>query len=179
MISLYSQTSGPRADAIDFGEAANGRGFRLKSAVILPHPRECVFAFFADAMQLETLTPTWLQFEVVTPGPICLQEGAIIDYRLKLHGFPIRWRSRISVWEPPFRFVDEQIRGPYRRWEHEHLFEEVDGGTRCRDIVHYEVPGGRLLERLLVRPDLRVIFEFRRQKLRELFAASATSRDER
>ena len=130
MISLYSQTSGPRADAIDFGEAANGRGFRLESAVILPHPRECVFAFFADAMQLETLTPTWLQFEVVTPGPICLQEGAIIDYRLKLHGFPIRWRSRISVWEPPFRFVDEQIRGPYRRWEHEHLFEEVDGGTK-------------------------------------------------
>lgn len=108
---------------------------------------------------------------MLTPAPIRIEPGALIDYRLRLHGVPIRWQSRISVWEPPFHFVDEQIRGPYRRWHHEHFFEEVEGGTLCRDIVDYAVPGGWLVNALFVGPDVRRIFEYRQNKLRELFGA--------
>jgi ligand-binding SRPBCC domain-containing protein len=95
--------------------------------------------------------------------------GTVIDYRLWVHGVPVRWQSRISQWDPPWRFVDEQTRGPYRRWHHEHVFEAADGGTLCRDLVDYEVYGGSLINFLLVRPDLFRIFAFRQRKLRELF----------
>ena len=91
---------------------------------------------------------------------------------MRLHGVPVRWQSRIVVWEPPLRFVDEQIRGPYRRWRHEHVFEEVVGGTICRDIVDYAVPGGWLIERLFVRNNLLKIFEFRQRMLEQAFPIS-------
>jgi ligand-binding SRPBCC domain-containing protein len=97
----------------------------------------------------------------------------LIDYRLRLHGIPLRWQSRIEVWDPPHRFVDVQTRGPYRHWRHEHLFEAARGGTICRDIVDYEVPGGWLIERLFVRPDVARIFKFRQRRLEQLFAANA------
>jgi ligand-binding SRPBCC domain-containing protein len=144
-------------------------GFRLETVQILRQPIDRIFEFFADAFQLETLTPRWLRFIVLTPAPIVIRAGTLIDYRLRLHGIPVRWQSRISVWEPPFRFVDEQVRGPYRRWHHEHVFESTEQGTRCRDIVDYEVPGGRLIDNWLVRPDLLKIFAYRQQRLRELF----------
>lgn len=147
-----------------------GHGFLLESDQELRHPRQRVFDFFSDAFQLEALTPPWLKFQVVTPAPIRIQTGTLIDYRLRIHGLPLRWQSRISQWEPPFRFVDEQIRGPYRRWHHEHLFEETSAGTLVRDVIHYEVPGGRLIDRWFVRPDLQKIFTFRTEKLRALFA---------
>lgn len=158
-------------DTIQIAPVPGRKEFRLEAVQFLPHARERVFEFFADAFQLETITPPWLKFRVLTPAPIRVVPGTLIDYRLRLHGVPIRWRSRITVWEPPFRFVDEQIRGPYRRWHHEHFFEEVAGGTLCRDVVDYAVPGGRLVNALLVGPDVRRIFEYRRNKLRELFAA--------
>ena len=85
--------------------------FVLESCQWLPRPPEEIFHFYADAFNLEQLTPPWLGFQVVTPPPITMATGAEIDYRLRLHGFPISWRSRITAWEPPFRFVDEQIRG--------------------------------------------------------------------
>jgi ligand-binding SRPBCC domain-containing protein len=107
---------------------------------------------------------------VQTPRPIFLREGSLIDYRLRIRGIPIRWQSRIDMWEPPFRFVDVQTRGPYRHWRHEHLFEETAGGTICRDIVDYAVYGGRLVDRFFVRKDVRTIFEFRRRRLAELFS---------
>jgi ligand-binding SRPBCC domain-containing protein len=132
-----------------------------------------VFAFFSDAFQLENLTPPWLNFTVQTPGPISIQEGTRIDYRLRLHGVPIGWQSRIDVWRPPEVFVDYQTRGPYRHWRHEHRFEEVAGGTVCRDVVDYSVPGGPLVERWFVRRDLKKIFAFRQRKLVELFGAHA------
>lgn len=113
---------------IKFGRSPAGHGFRLEAVQFLPRPRAEVFQFFSDAFQLETLTPGWLHFSVLTPAPICISAGTLIDYRLRLHGLPVRWQSRISVWEPPLRFVDEQTRGPYRRWHHEHAFEAVDGG---------------------------------------------------
>jgi ligand-binding SRPBCC domain-containing protein len=147
----------------------SGRGYRLEASQFLPQPRERVFEFFADAFELETLTPSWLHFSVLTPAPIQIAPGTLIDYRLRLRGIPLRWQSVISAWEPPFRFVDEQTRGPYRRWHHEHQFEATDEGTLCRDIVDYEVYGGALINSLAVRHDLLKIFSFRQDKLRDFF----------
>ncbi|NUP90719.1 MAG: SRPBCC family protein [Candidatus Sumerlaeia bacterium] len=136
----------------------------------LPQPPEEVFPFFADAFNLEEITPPWLRFRVLTPGPIPMAPGTVIDYRLRLHGVPIRWRSEITAWEPPHRFVDEQRKGPYHLWRHEHLFEPQAGGTRCVDHVDYAHRGGRLIHRFLVRPDVEAIFRFRQERLRERFA---------
>ena len=146
--------------------------FQLKSEFWLPVLREELFEFFSDAFKLEELTPPWLQFRVVTPKPIEMQDGITIDYRLKLHGFPLRWQSKITLWDPPFQFVDEQIRGPYRLWHHLHSFEPRDGGTLCRDDVDYSVLGGALANRFLVQGDIERIFKFRREKLNEWFAVS-------
>jgi ligand-binding SRPBCC domain-containing protein len=167
----------PLADraGIEFRRQPDGE-FLLIAEQFLPQSREQVFAFFSDAFQLEALTPPWLNFAVLTPAPIRLGQGSLIDYRLRLHGIPLRWQSQIAVWEPPVRFVDVQTRGPYRRWRHEHSFLESGGGTLCRDVVHYAVYGGRLVERLLVRPDLVRIFGYRRARLQELLAANPRSR---
>jgi ligand-binding SRPBCC domain-containing protein len=143
----------------------------------LPLPPQDVFDFFSDAFNLELLTPTWLQFRVITPAPIKMQQGTVIDYRLKLRGIPVRWQSKITLWEPPHRFVDEQIRGPYRRWVHQHTFVESDGGTVARDHVDYAVPGGVLVRKLLVERDLRKIFEYRQQKFREVLIKSIANSD--
>lgn len=156
---------------ISIGTSPRG-GFRLEAVQLLPQAREQVFQFFSDAFQLEKLTPGWLEFSVLTPSPIHIEAGCLIDYRLKLRGIPIRWQSLISAWEPPLRFVDCQTRGPYRRWHHEHLFEAVDGGTLCRDIVDYDVIGGRPVHALFVRPDLLKIFAFRHAQLSNMFASS-------
>ncbi len=137
----------------------------------LPPPPEKVFPFFADAFNLEAITPPWLKFNVLTPRPLEMREGALIDYRLRVRGLPARWRTRICVWQPPHRFVDEQLRGPYRQWIHEHVFEPRDGGTLCRDFVKYAVPFDFLVHRWLVRPDIERIFEFRGRALRKRFAA--------
>jgi len=145
--------------------------FVFESELWLARPRVEVFEFFSNAANLETLTPPWLNFHIVTPGPIAMRAGTLIDYRLRIHGIPANWRTRISVWEPPFRFVDEQLRGPYRRWHHEHTFEERDGGTLCRDRVEYDMIGGRLVNWLIVRRDVETIFAYRRRKLEELFPA--------
>ncbi len=102
-----------------------------------------------------------------------LREGTCIDYRLSLHGIPMRWRSRIAAWEPNRRFVDVQVRGPYKLWEHTHEFEPHDGGTLMRDLVRYELPlgaAGELVAGSRVTRDLQAIFEFRRKKIDELFA---------
>ncbi len=162
------RTKSQSADSITIGPHPSSRGYRLAASQFLPQSRERLFEFFADAFQLETLTPGWLHFSVLTPAPIQIARGALIDYRLRLHGIPIRWQSVISVWEPPFRFVDEQTRGPYRRWHHEHQFEEVAGGTLCRDIVDYEVYGGPLINTFFVRRDLLKIFRYRQDKLRAI-----------
>src|SRR4051812_31000781 len=107
-----SVCSDEQQETIQTGPAPTGRGFRLETRQFLPHPRDQVFEFFSDAFQLETLTPKWMHFSVLTPAPIQLAEGTLIDYRLRVHGIPLKWQSRISVWEPPHCFVDEQIRGP-------------------------------------------------------------------
>jgi ligand-binding SRPBCC domain-containing protein len=130
-----------------------------------------IFPFFADAKNLGALTPPWLHFEILTAGHIEMGVGTLIDYRISLHGIPLRWRTRITAWEPPFRFVDEQIKGPYRRWIHEHRFAASDAGTLCYDQVRYAVLGGSVVQRLLVEPDVKRIFAFRAAKLTELFGS--------
>ena len=133
-------------------------------------PRGEVFSFFANARNLELITPPLVRFVVLTPGPIEMRAGLRIDYQLRVRGLPLRWQSEITAWEPPHRFVDEQRRGPYRVWIHEHTFEERDGGTLARDRVRYAVPGGSLVDRFFVRPQLRQIFAYRRTRLGEIFS---------
>ena len=135
----------------------------------LPRPRETVFDFFADAHNLQEITPDFLDFKILTPQLIPMRAGTLIDYKLRVHGIPLRWRTEISAWEPPQRFVDRQLSGPYRQWIHEHRFVEQEGGTLCSDEVRYAVWGGDLVNRLFVRRDVGTIFEFRRKKLLEIF----------
>lgn len=136
----------------------------------LPQTPEQVFPFFADARNLEAITPPWLGFRVVTPEPIDMRAGALIEYRLRLRGVPLRWRTRIAVWDPPRRFVDVQLSGPYRLWHHTHDFEpDGDDGTVMRDTVRYAIPFGalgRLAHALVVRRDLDAIFAFRQTAVR-------------
>lgn len=139
------------------------------AALWLPRPPAEIFDFFANARNLQAITPEWLNFEIVTPEPITMRVGALIDYKLKVHGWPVRWRTKITVWSPPHRFVDEQKRGPYRQWIHEHCFEEQGGGTRCTDHVRYAVIGGAFVNRLFVRQDVERIFTHRSQMLTKLF----------
>ena len=110
-----------------------------------------------------------MRFSVLAPGEIPMRAGALIDYKLRVHGVPLVWRSEITVWEPPRRFVDEQRRGPYRLWVHEHRFVERNGGTLVTDDVRYAVPGGALVNKLFVARDVERIFEFRKTRLEELF----------
>jgi ligand-binding SRPBCC domain-containing protein len=142
--------------------------FEYRSSEWLAKPLDEVFPFFAEARNLEQLTPPWLRFEILTPEPIPMAVGTLIDYRIRWRGLPMRWRSEIAAWEPPHRFVDRQLRGPYRLWHHEHLFREHDGGTLVEDVVRYGVWGGALIERLFVRRDVEAIFAYRRSRLQEL-----------
>ena len=111
--------------------------FRLSAGVVVPRPIDEVFGFFADAHNLEAITPPWLRFRLRGASALPVQKGTMIDYELRLHGLPLRWRSEITVWDPPHRFVDEQRRGPYREWTHEHSFHDLGGSTEVRDRVDY------------------------------------------
>ena len=113
----------------------------LKRELTLPRPREEVFAFFADAKNLELITPAQLNFKITSPQPIDLREGALIDYQLSLHGIPMSWRTEITTWDAPFRFVDTQLKGPYSQWIHTLTFTEIDANkTLIEDEVRYRLP---------------------------------------
>ncbi len=144
--------------------------FTIETQVFLPRAIEDVFPFFADAGNLESITPPWLKFGILTPLPITMHVGARIDYRLRLHGIPVQWQTGITAWDPPFRFVDEQLRGPYRKWIHEHTFTHRAGGTDVLDRVRYAVPGGWLTNLFFVQRDVRRIFEYRTEQLLKRFA---------
>jgi hypothetical protein len=135
-----------------------------------------VFPFYADAGNLERITPPWLGFEMITPTPIAMGGGALIEYKLHLHRVPISWRTRIEAWDPPRRFVDAQLRGPYVLWHHTHTFrDDGAGGTILGDRVRYALPFGPLGEialALFVRRDLERIFDFRRDAVAEAFGVS-------
>lgn len=159
---------------VPFRAADGGASLMMIAEQTLPGSPEDVFPFFSDALNLEQITPLWLRFRVLTPGPIEVGEGTLIDYRLQLHGVPLWWHTRITGWDPPHRFSDEQISGPYRVWKHLHTFEPLEAGrTLARDRVEYRIRGGRaaqaLAQRVLVERDLRAIFEYRRRRLAEIF----------
>lgn len=137
----------------------------LTADLFVPLPRERVFAFFADAENLERITPPELRFRILTPRPVPIHTGAIIDYRLSLHGLPFHWKTLITAWEPPTRFADTQERGPYAKWVHTHEFEDGDGGTHIRDRVEYALPLAPLSNVALpiVRRQLRRIFSYRQE----------------
>ena len=149
--------------------------FTFKTELWLPHSRDHVFTFFSEAHNLETITPPWLQFEVLTPRPIAMAPGTLIDYRIRLRGIPIRWRTEIVEWNPPISFADVQLRGPYKLWHHTHTFEERDGGTLCGDLVRYRPRGGALINWLFVRRDVEKIFKYRQDRLREIFQAKTSN----
>jgi ligand-binding SRPBCC domain-containing protein len=149
------------------------RVFELSRSLTLERPLEEVFAFFADPFNLEAITPPWLRFGIEGLTTPEVGEGTEIQYRLRIRGVPVRWRSLISSWEPPHRFVDEQLRGPYRLWRHTHTFQEVEGRTVVGDHVSYAPLGGWLADRLLVRRDLERIFDHRHERLRSLLASPA------
>jgi ligand-binding SRPBCC domain-containing protein len=144
--------------------------FMFAAEIWLPRPLDEVFPFFSEARNLEVLTPPWLKFEVLTPSPVVMRPGTLIDYRIKIHGVPIRWRTEITDWKPPYRFVDVQLNGPYKLWHHTHTFIERDGGTLCRDDVRYRPRGGALTNWLFVRRDIERIFQYRQQRLLEVFS---------
>jgi ligand-binding SRPBCC domain-containing protein len=148
--------------------------YRLERVQLIPRARDEMFAFFAEAANLERLTPGFLHFRILTPGRIRMQPGTLIDYQLQLYAVPFRWRTRIETFEPPQRFTDVQLVGPYRRWHHLHEFFEVPGGTLVVDRVNYELPlgvFGTLAHELFVRRLLDGIFAYRRERLQALFPA--------
>lgn len=156
-----------------------GRLHQLSRTQLVGRPLPEVFAFFSDASNLDALTPPFLHFRILTPMPIELRAGAQLDYRLSLFGVPVRWRTRITDWQPQERFVDEQEFGPYELWRHTHEFEARGGSTLMRDVVDYSEPLGPIgtvAHVLFVRRSLDRIFDFRRDAILRLLDRSRTER---
>ena len=117
----------------------------LSRQIFLNYSIDKVFDFFSDAGNLDILTPKWLNFNILTDMPISISKGTQIEYKLKYRGVPIRWTSNINEWEPPYFFIDEQIKGPYRKWIHFHNFQSKDSGTLVTDTVFYKIIGNNIL----------------------------------
>ncbi len=144
----------------------------LEREQFIRRPLAEVFDFFSRAENLEQITPAWLNFKVLSLSTSTIEAGTLIRYLLRWHGVPLRWTSRIVRWEPPYAFIDEQVSGPYRRWHHEHRFQEQEGGTLITDRVEYSLPLGLLGEvahALMVRREVAAIFDFRAGEIRRRF----------
>ena len=147
---------------------------------IVLRPLAEVFGFFADAANLERLTPPFLKFQILTPLPIEMRAGTLIDYRLRLLGVPFRWKTLIELFEPEQRFIDVQLRGPYRTWRHTHEFTAVEGGTRLGDRVDYAIalgPLGEIARSLFVERTVREIFAYRTKIIEQVFGSGAPGVD--
>ncbi|NNE66432.1 MAG: SRPBCC family protein [Pyrinomonadaceae bacterium] len=143
----------------------------LETKQVINRSREETFEFFGDAENLERITPPELNFKILTPRPIILEKGSLIDYKLKLRGFPISWRTEITEWRPPYSFIDSALRGPYNQWIHRHTFEELeDGTTEITDVVKYRLPFEPLgdLMHWYVRKELDYIFGYRYKAVDEI-----------
>lgn len=138
----------------------------------LAYPRERVFEFFKKPENLNQVTPLNLGFKILTPSPVLMEKGSVIDYMIRLHGFPMKWRTVISNYDPPHSFTDIQVKGPYKTWIHTHNFVEKDGGTLMTDKVEYEVPMGFLgdvIRFLFVRREVEKIFNYRKKVISDIF----------
>lgn len=152
--------------------AAGLKFHTLRREQWIPRPIEEVFAFFADAHNLEEITPPWLGFRIMSKSSNTISEGTVIRYRLRLHGIPIHWTTEIRQWRPPHRFIDVQTSGPYKLWHHTHKFEAHGERTKMIDVVRYSLPFGfvgRIVDVLKVRDDVRRIFDYRVQFIQEIF----------
>lgn len=152
--------------------------YRLERDQWIPVPLDEVFRFFSDARNLAQITPSWLGFRIHEPIPEEVREGTRIDYTIRIAGLPVRWRTRIDVWDPPHHFVDLQERGPYALWEHTHEFRPQPGGVLMTDRVRYALPAGpigRALHWLLVRAMLARIFDYRFDHIRRAFPEGAAA----
>ena len=146
--------------------------FEINTKQYINKPLEVVFEFFSKPENLEMITPESLSFNILTPIPIRMEKGSLIDYTIRLFGIPVHWRTLISDYEPPFRFVDQQIKGPYTFWHHTHTFQPVDGGVEIIDKVKYSLPLGwlgTLVHSIWVRKDLEKIFEHRKTVIQNYF----------
>ena len=146
---------------------------QLHREQLIPRPLHEVFPFFADAGNLEAITPRWLNFQILTARPIDMHVGALLEYRLKWHGLPIAWQTRIVAWDAPHCFADLQVRGPYRLWHHTHTFRAEGESTRMTDLVNYALPFGplgALAHTIMVRRELELVFDYRCKVIESLFA---------
>jgi len=166
---MTTTTLKPGDDALDPVITREGGEYVLRARVRLHAPLDVVFSFFSNARNLEKITPALLQFKILTPDPIEMKTDARIDYALRIHGIPMRWRTRITAWEPPHRFEDIQERGPYKQWIHEHHFVDEGTTTLMQDTVRYRVRGGALVHRFFVRRDVLAIFNHRKDIISEVF----------
>jgi ligand-binding SRPBCC domain-containing protein len=151
---------------------------RLRREQLLPCPLDKAFAFFSQAENLEAITPPFLHFRIASPAA-AIEEGAVIDYRLRMFGFPMRWRSRIDEFQPPRRFIDVQVIGPYKTWRHVHEFQAAGDETLMTDTIDYAVgwgPAGSLAHSLFVRRTLARIFDYRRRQIDRLLRPEGAAR---
>jgi ligand-binding SRPBCC domain-containing protein len=146
--------------------------YTFKKAITIEKPLEQVFQFFSKAENLTKITSANLNFEILSPLPIKMEEGVLIDYRIKLYHIPFRWQTKITVWKPPFKFVDVQLKGPYKLWIHDHFFEESATGTRMSDYIEYQIPGGLfapIIHQQKIRKDIENMFDFRKKIIDQIF----------
>tara|TARA_Y100001960_G_C14714907_1_gene849083 strand:+ start:1092 stop:1553 length:462 start_codon:yes stop_codon:yes gene_type:complete len=149
-----------------------GKTYKIEQKQTILTNRSEVFEFFSDAFNLELLTPKFLNFRILTPPPINIKEGTIIQYKISLFGVPMKWKTEIEKFEPENLFVDNQVKGPYSLWHHTHIFEETENGTLMTDIVNYRLPFGilgRIAHTIFVRRTLKKIFAHRKQEISQLF----------
>jgi ligand-binding SRPBCC domain-containing protein len=150
--------------------------FIFRAEQFVPRHLDEVFEFFSKAENLQQLTPPWLNFRIVSVEPAPLREGSLIRYSLRWRIFPIHWTTKITDWQPPYHFIDLQLRGPYRLWRHEHRFAAEGNGTRITDEVHYLLPlgiVGRIAHMVKVRSDVEAIFAYRRAAVRQIFESKS------
>ena len=154
--------------------------YTLRRSITVPGTLETVFNFFNRPENLEKLTPANLKFHILTPSPVTMHNGAVFDYTIGLMGLPMRWTSNITNYDPPYHFVDIQLKGPYAYWHHKHSFEPRGDDVEVADEIHYEIGFGvfgRLL-RPLIQRQLDAIFSFRAQKIEESFLSPDASQSE-
>ncbi|MBT3227252.1 MAG: SRPBCC family protein [Deltaproteobacteria bacterium] len=145
----------------------------FETSVALKLDRVSVFDFFSDAGNLERITPPELRFRIVTLQPIQIRQNTRIDYQLRLYGIPFSWQTEITFWNPPHKFIDSQIRGPYRSWIHTHHFQEADGGTLMHDRVEYKLPFSPFGELLfpLIQRQIKRIFSYRKTAILQILGS--------